>query len=553
MHRLYATGRVDRRVTGDVWLHALHPDDRERAQSEFEAAVAARGHYSSEFRVILPSGETRYIRSRAHFFEGPDGAPSVIGAEWDVTTDVLLSRELAYQKSVAEARAVALERSQKLVEHAANHDYLTGLPNRRYCDLQLTAFSGDASVRSLAVMHIDIDRFKEINDKMGHAAGDAMLKATASRLIGAIPPFGMVARTGGDEFVVLLADVPDPETLRALCANTLRLLREPVPFGSEMIQTTASIGAAWNASGTAGNLLAESDLALYQAKKLGRNRVEFFTVALQAEMLGQRQLAEDLKRALPRGEIIPYYQVQIDAHTGRIFGLEALARWNHPVRGVLSPAAFLKIADESGLTAAVDAAILDRALADYKEWQAAGISPPRIAVNVSAGRLGDPNLLEALNLLTIPPDALAFELVETIFLDDCNDSFQQNVEAITKLGIEIEIDDFGSGHASLLGLVRLRPKRLKIDRQLITAITHSEEQRRLVASIVDIAKTLNVEVIAEGVESAEHAQLLTEIGCDALQGYALGYPSPAAEIFSLLSGVQAELRAEPLRSGDLQR
>jgi diguanylate cyclase (GGDEF)-like protein len=547
MHRLYATGRSDRKVSPEVWMQAIHPDDRAQASAEFDAAIAARGHYDSHFRIILPNGETRHIRSSAHFFEGVDGAPSFIGAEWDVTADVLLNRELADQKSMAEARAVALERSRALVEHAANHDYLTGLPNRRYVDRRLAEFSSDATIKHLAVMHIDLDRFKEINDKMGHAAGDAMLQATATRLSSAIPSAGMVARIGGDEFIVVLTNIADVAALQSLAEAILSRLREKVDFGPETIQTDASIGIAWNASRKASNLLAESDLALYQAKKLGRNRVEFFTAKLQSELLGKRQLADELKQALLRREIIPFYQIQVDARSRRIFGLEALARWRHPVHGVMLPGAFLKVADEYGLTAEIDAAILDHALEDYKRWQAEGIAPPRIAVNISANRLSDPRLIEGLDRLDIPDESIVFELVETIFLDDCDEMVLSNIEGIKRLGIDIEIDDFGSGHASLIGLVRLRPKRLKIDRQLVTAITVSQEQQRLVGSIVDIAKTLNVEVIAEGVETEEHAQLLAELGCDGLQGFALGYPSPAADIFQLLATIQADTAPVPLR------
>jgi EAL domain-containing protein (putative c-di-GMP-specific phosphodiesterase class I) len=334
-------------------------------------------------------------------------------------------------------------------------------------------------------------------------------------------------------------------------------LSESIEFGQETIQTDASIGVAWNAVRKAKNLLAESDLALYQAKKLGRNRMEFFTPKLQSALLGQRQLAKDLKLALQRREIVPFYQIQVDARTRRIFGLEALARWEHPVHGLMLPGAFLKVADEYGLTGEIDAAILDRALEDYRRWQAAGIDPPRIAVNISAARLNDPRLVEGLNRLDIPPGSIVFELVETIFLDDCDDMVLSSIAGIKKLGIDIEIDDFGSGHASLIGLVRLRPKRLKIDRQLTTAIIVSEEQRRLVASIVEIARALDVEVIAEGVETEEHARLLAQIGCDGLQGYWIGYPCPRAEIFKLLSGLQSEVlpisRRKKIPSGNLQR
>jgi diguanylate cyclase (GGDEF)-like protein/PAS domain S-box-containing protein len=534
MHRLYGTGRKERKVASSVWMETIHPDDRERAMAEFDAAIAAKGPYDSQFRIVHPDGEVRHIHSKAHFFEGPGGVPSFIGAEWDVTSDVRLNRELADQRTVAEARAVALERSKARVEQAADHDYLTGLPNRRHFDRKMAELRDEPDSETLALLHIDLDRFKQINDKAGHAAGDAMLQCAAGRLLELISKRDFVARIGGDEFVVVLVNFGDLDALRAIAETILSRLRDGIPFSGDVLQTGVSMGVAWNLSGDAGNLLAESDLALYQAKKLGRNRAEFFTLKLQSDLQGERQLAEELKVALARGEIVPFYQIQVDARTRRIFGLEALARWQHPVHGLLAPGAFLKVADEYGLTADIDAAILDRALLDRAEWQGRGVVSPRIAVNISANRLGDPQLISGLLKLNIPRHAIVFELIETIFLDDSDDIVLSNIEQIKRMGIDVEIDDFGSGHASLIGLVKLRPKRLKIDRQLVFDITVSDEQRRLVASIVEIAKALNVEVIAEGVETEEHARLLARIGCDGLQGYALGYPSPAEEISALL-------------------
>ncbi|GAJ93945.1 EAL domain-containing protein [Agrobacterium sp. SHOUNA12C] len=543
MHKLYQTGLRDRKVSSEVWLNALHPDDVAQAVADFDAAIAEKGFYNSQFRIFLPNGDVRYLRSRAHFFEGPDGAPSFIGAEWDVTADVLLNRELTEQKAVAEARAIALEQSRARIEHAADHDYLTGLPNRRYFDRRLAELCADQAVETLAILHIDLDGFKQINDKWGHAAGDATLQTAAARILGGIAAGDMVARVGGDEFVAVLVNIATSDEVGTIAEDILWRLRRDIRFGHEMLQVGASIGAAWSVADGAANLLAESDIALYQAKKLGRNRVEFFTPKLQSDLQGERRLAEELRLALMRNEIVPFYQIQVDACSRRIVGLEALARWRHPGKGLLPPAAFLKVAEEYGLTAEIDAAILNRALSDRAAWALQGLMPPRISVNISASRLADPGLVERLQMLNIPRHAIVFELIETIFLDDPDDRVLANVDAIKRMDIDIEIDDFGSGHASLIGLVKLKPKRLKIDRQLVTAITVSDEQRRLVGSIVEIARALNVEVMAEGVETEEHAQLLADAGCDGLQGYAFGYPSPASEIAALLASAQRPVAA----------
>ncbi|OAV52854.1 diguanylate cyclase [Rhizobium sp. WYCCWR10014] len=535
MHRLYETGETCRLVPASLWSNAIHPDDRERAERDFEQAIGTRGAYNSQFRIVLPSGEIRHLRSRAHFYVDAEGLPSFIGAEWDVTADVLLNAELARQKVVAEARALALEESNARIEHVADHDYLTGLPNRRLLDKRLAELPADKSITTLGVLHLDLDQFKQINDSHGHAAGDAVLRAAALRITAAIPANGMVARVGGDEFVIVLVNFTDLTELKQITEDVQRRLRKKIRFGQEMLQSGASIGVSWSGDRRARNLLAESDLALYQAKKLGRNRVEFFTRQLQEDLRSKRRLAEELKLGLERGEILPYYQVQLDARTREVIGFEALARWNHPEKGVLAPGVFLKIADEHGLAAEIDAAILKSVLEDRLFWLLRGLAVPRIAVNISASRLADPALLDKLRKLDIPPGVIVFELVETIFLDDSDEKLLDHIGDIKQMGIDIEIDDFGSGHASLIGLVKLRPKRLKIDRQLVNEVVTSAEQRRVVGSIVEIAKALDVEVIAEGIETEAHAVVLAQLGCDGLQGYAFGYPAPAAETERLFS------------------
>ncbi|TAX56986.1 EAL domain-containing protein [Rhizobium leguminosarum] len=537
MHRLYETGETCRLVPASLWSNAIHPDDRERAERDFDQAITTRGAYNSQFRIVLPSGEIRHLRSRAHFYVDAEGLPSFIGAEWDVTVDILLNAELARQKVVAEARALALEESNARIEHVADHDYLTGLPNRRLLDKRLAELPADKSITTLGVLHLDLDQFKQINDSHGHAAGDAVLRAAALRITAAIPANGVVARVGGDEFVIVLVNFTDLTELKLITEDVQRRLRKKIRFGQEMLQSGASIGVSWSGDRRARNLLAESDLALYQAKKLGRNRVEFFTRQLQEDLRSKRRLAEELKLGLERGEILPYYQVQLDARTREVIGFEALARWKHPEKGVLAPGVFLKIADEHGLAAEIDAAILKSVLEDRLFWLLRGLAVPRIAVNISASRLADPALLDKLRKLDIPPGVIVFELVETIFLDDSDEKLLDHIGDIKQMGIDIEIDDFGSGHASLIGLVKLRPKRLKIDRQLVTEVVSSAEQRRVVGSIVEIAKALDVEVIAEGIETEAHAVVLAQLGCDGLQGYAFGYPAPAAETDRLFSSI----------------
>lgn len=544
MHRLYGTGLTQRRVSSELWINAIHPDDRARAIQDFEEAAERKSDYVSDFRVVLPNGDVRHIRSRAHYYDDGDSG-TFVGAEWDVTADVMLTRELSHQKAIAEARALALEASSAQIEYAAEYDYLTGLPNRRFFDRRLSELSNDPDRERLAVLHVDLDYFKQVNDAAGHAAGDAVLKSAALMIASVVPEGGFVARMGGDEFIILLADFATIRELEVVADHIVRLLKQGVSHGGTLLQTGASIGVAWVNDGDAAGLLAESDIALYRAKKLGRNRVEFFAPHLKSELSRDRRIAEHVKRGLERGEFVPFYQIQIDADKRNIVGIEALARWRHPKRGVLGPDSFLKVTNTLGLMADLDAAMLEAVLRDRRTWQERGIEVPRIAVNTSAARLSDPLLINQLRLLQIPPQAISFELLETIFLDEIEDEVLLNISLLKQMEIDIEVDDFGSGHASIIGLLKLKPKRLKIDGRLVMPITISHEQRSLVGSIVGIARALGIGVIAEGVETNEHAKLLRRLGCDTLQGYAIAYPVPAAELGARLLVEQGRSSSVP--------
>ncbi len=282
-------------------------------------------------------------------------------------------------------------------------------------------------------------------------------------------------------------------------------------------------------------LLVNADLALYRAKSLGRNRFEFYTAALQAEILNAKQTADSIVRGLERGEFIPYYQLQFDARSYEVVGVEALARWRHPTRGVVAPAEFIAMAEELTVIGAIDRAVLEQALAQFRRWRDLGLRVPRFSVNVSLRRLHDEGLLQGLRDLHIEPGVLSFELVETIYLDERDDRFSRTIDQIKALGIDIEIDDFGTGYASIVSLTKLKPRRLKIDRQLVTPIVHSDAQRRLVQSIVDIGRSLDIEIVAEGVETMEHARLLRELGCDILQGYAFAKPMAGEDLERFMS------------------
>jgi diguanylate cyclase (GGDEF)-like protein len=518
------------------WAGSIHPDDLEQATRDFEQGIAT-GRYSSEYRILLPDGKVRHIRTRAKCYT--DGsATKMVGAEWDVTADVALTRELKRAKDLAETRNAELEAAKARIEHTAFHDSLTGLPNRRYLDEVLGERQDNLSTGSgkIALLHIDLDRFKEINDTLGHAAGDAMLVHASAVLQTTVRPGDFVARIGGDEFVVVSRSNVESDQLSSLADEIIQRMRQPVPYMGHQCRFGVSIGIAVEKdSADLRKLLVNADIALYKAKSRGRNRYEFFTETLQSEIVRTKRIADEILGGLERNQFVPHYQLQFDARTLEVAGVEALVRWNHPKDGLLRPAAFLKIAEELNVVSMIDRLVLEKTLRDFEEWTKAGLAVPRVSVNVSARRLHDEDLVSSLKPLSIEPGTVSFELVESIFLDDNDDLVIWNVNQIKELGIDIEIDDFGTGYASVVGLLKLKPRRLKIARQLVEPIIKSATQRQVVQSIIQIGRSLGVEVVAEGVETMRHATILKDLGCNLLQGYALSRPMDAAGLMRFLS------------------
>ncbi len=531
MRELYGVPPDKPQVVVDDWRNALHPDDRERAEHEFEEALRTRGPYRSVFRVLPGDGKVRHIRTRAAVYDDAAGL-RIVGLNWDVTADVKLQDALKQAKAEAERRNTELEDTKARIEHMAMHDSLTGLPNRRFLDIELSRAVDRTETAPRALLIVDLDRFKQINDTFGHAAGDALLVHVADILRSLARPSDFVARIGGDEFVILCRHDTERQHLTLLAQSIVAKMQRPMIYEGNACRFGVSVGisTAGQDAEEISRLLVNADLALYQAKSTGRNRFAFFTLELQAETLRTKKLADDILRGIEEGEFLPFYQPQYDAHSHAVTGVEALARWNHPELGMLTPAHFLAVAEEFNATAAIDREILRQTLADMDRWARHGVTVPRASVNVSAQRLQDPELLVRLEAFDIKPGTLSFELVESIFLDDGDDIHMENIERIKALGIDIEIDDFGSGRTSIISLLKVNPRRLKIDRQLIIPMLDSKAPRKLVRSVIEIGKSLDIEVVAEGVESMRHAQLLKRMGCDMLQGHAFGEPMPADQL-----------------------
>jgi len=517
---------------GDVnyktWRDCLHPHDVERAVEEFYDAINNLKPYRSQFRVVHTDGAVRTIKAMGSVICESDGSQRILGANWDITEDVERTEQLHRAKLLSEARNSELETAKASIEYNALHDSLTGLPNRRYLDQILSGRSefGFDAKSGYGLLQIDLDRFKQINDTLGHAAGDAMLMHAAKILRENVRKGDFVARIGGDEFVIVCLADADSDFLAALAERLVDRMRQPAMYKGRECRIGVSIGIACctNDRNDPRELLVNADIALYRAKNEGRNGFRMFSDDLHAAAVRTKRVADEILTGLEQGHFIPYYQGQFDATTLEITGVEALARWKHPEKGLLMPSAFVDIAEDLSVMHEIDAAILTQSLDQLKRWHKRGVNVPRVAVNVSARRLQDELLIDKLKQMNFERGTLAFELVESIFLDESGDVVSWNIDQLKELGIEVEIDDFGTGYASIVSLMKLEPTRLKIDRQLVKPTVDSEAQRKLVKSIVDIGAAMGIESVAEGIETMDHARIMKELGCTTLQGYELARP-----------------------------
>ncbi|WP_373236741.1 bifunctional diguanylate cyclase/phosphodiesterase [Cohaesibacter celericrescens] len=527
MNELYGFPQ-DHAITGEQWIACLHPDDRERVNSEVQGVTQESGMYKSEFRVILPDGKERTIRTVGSMMSDDLDEQRLVGVNWDISEDVAREKDLCDARAESDRRYQELEIAKARIENNSLHDFLTGLPNRRYLDDKLNGNHGNTCLMedTTYLMKIDLDGFKEVNDNFGHAAGDAMLVNVAKILNQLIINDEFAARVGGDEFIVLCCSGMNDQRPTELARQLIEKIQVPIVYKGRTCRLGASIGVACGleAEKDSDKLLSNADMALYQSKQDGKGCVTFFSQSMSQSARHQRQLADDLLRGIENREFIAFYQGQYCAHTHALVGTEALARWEHPERGVLAPSEFVELAESLGVMGAIDAMILDHAAETQKYWTKLDFSVPRVSVNVSAKRLGDKELIANLEKMDCDLRTLTFELVESTFLDRSDAQVAANIRQIREMGIDIEIDDFGTAYASIVSLTHLLPNRLKIDRQLIQPVIDSADQRELVHSIIHIGRTLGIGTVAEGVESMEHAEILRIMGVDILQGFAFSRP-----------------------------
>ena len=445
-----------------------------------------------------------------------------------------------------------LEKQQHL-DHLAHHDQLTGLPNRLFLAAHLpealqTAARGN---QILAVLFLDLDRFKHINDSRGHETGDQLLKAVAQRLRDTLRGEDIVIRMGGDEFVVILKSVRNPEDVNEASLRISESLSSPIVIDGRPLLTTASIGVSLYPRDGAdmGELLRHSDTAMYQAKERGRNNCQVFSPVMDQRLKQRIAIETHLRLALEKHQLDVYYQPIVEMRTSQVVALEALLRWKHPSHGFIAPARFIGIAEESGLIVPIGEFVLERALNDAAQWRKEGCNLVPIAVNVSAAQLQRSNpaglLVQLTRKLGLDPKILHVELTEgTIFERREGRNGESNEDAVTKLrdlGVHISIDDFGTGYSSLSYLKRWPVDSIKIERSFVRDLGSDASDLAIVGAIIAMARHLRIPVIAEGIEGWQQLEKLRELGCARGQGHLFSKPVPAKNCKQFLQGTPLDL------------
>ncbi len=523
-------------ATPSEWLARIHPEDAAGVRAELLLPQAAPDSlFELEYRIAHRDGAYRWVHLRGvRVVDALGAVVRMAGSQTDISDR---------------------KRAEEQLVHDARHDALTGLPNRTRFRERLARAAADPGGRaSLAVLYVDLDDFKGVNDALGHAAGDVLLIEVASRLLRATRGSDTVARLGGDEFAILLRGVHDAGEAVVAAERVASTLAAPVCVQGAELRPVASIGIALgsdaaaaggaspedaNANLAAEDLLRFADVAMYAAKHGGKGRHELFVPAMHHRAQERRALENDLRGAAERGELVLHYQPLVDLDTGHVVGAEALVRWQHPVRGMIPPIEFIPVAEQTGLVVSIGRWVLEEACREAARWQsAAGGRRPSVSVNLAALQIHHASIVaevrDALAAAGLPAGALTLEITETAMLADTDAAVARLTELKT-LGVTLAVDDFGTGYSSLSYLQRFPVDVLKIDKSFVDGVATDGHDPVLTRAIVALGAALGLRVVAEGVERAAQADVLRALGCGYGQGYHFARPLPAAAFAELLA------------------
>ena len=495
--------------------------------------------------IVVGKDRAMHVRSNCilverHGSEIPieESVAPIRDRQGQVTGAVLVFRD------VSAARAMALQ-----MVHSAQHDFLTGLPNRLLLNDRVSQAITFAMrhTRRVAMLFLDLDGFKHINDSLGHPVGDKLLRSIAKRLVECVRSSDTVSRQGGDEFVVLLPELEQLEDAAIMARRMLQAVAKVHALDQHDLHVTTSIGVSvYPEDGLdADTLIKNADTAMYQAKEHGRQTYRFFTPTMNVKAVERQFIEENLRSALEQREFAVHYQPKINLRTGRCSGAEALIRWTHPIRGPISPAQFIPVAEDCGLILAIGHWVLLEACKQARAWMDQDVPLPTIAVNISAMEFRDENFLEGvfavLNDTGLDPRALELELTESVLMKHA-DSTESILKALKAEGVQLAVDDFGTGYSSLSYLGRFPIDTLKIDQSFVRQIASASDQTSLVTAVISMGRSLDLRVVAEGVETQEELTFLQAQQCDEAQGYYFGRPMPSEQFAELFArGAEARL------------
>lgn len=492
----------------------LHPDDHQRVVKDVDTLNMMEGNIvENEFRMRHKTGSWVSVLSRAFVIRERGRLTRIVGTHVDISE---------------------LRRQQRELENAAMTDDLTGLCNRRGMWRQLNDVSARLTAgERLAILHADLDLFKSVNDMNGHDAGDNVLKVTARRLSDHDAGLDVVARIGGDEFLIVKRTAADDEGVIALATDIIDAISQPIEFDGKLSRVGASIGIAFVTYGnetTIDQTIANADIALNSSKSMGRGRCVVFEPEMRDEAVRAVAVASEIREGLIRGEFIPFFQPQIDLKTKEIVGFEALARWNHPQKGILAAAEFIRFAEKAHLVDAIDDQIFKSSCRVVSELAACGASNAKISVNLSTAQLSDPAIVERLVWTVteenVEPGKICIEILEATLLGERTAHVIRNIEELAHAGFPIELDDFGTGYTAIASLRNFPVSRIKIDKRLITGIDGDGGLQAITRALIDLGSSLGIKVLAEGIETRAELDYLASTSCTHVQGYLIGRPMP---------------------------
>jgi diguanylate cyclase (GGDEF)-like protein len=531
--------------TGEIYwsdelfrIFGLNPADHSRIEMEWVFSLVNPVDLPAFKKVIFAAARNGQAFNVVYRVISSTEGEIVVNSQGEVECDAAGRARLV---SGTTLDITARIRAESEIQQLINYDTLTGLPNRSLLHdrLKLAIAQASRDHHLVGVLFLDLDRFKGINDALGHRVGDRLLKTVAKRLSACVRESDTLARLGGDEFVAILIGVNSADGITTVAKKILMLVSEPIYIDEQEIYTTGSIGiAVYPMDGDDSHtLLKHADLAMYQAKELDRNNFQFFSSEMNIKVLERMMLENSMRKALEREEFFLVYQPQVDARSGMITGMEALLRWQHPDLGLLTPDKFIYLAEETGFIIPIGEWVLRDACRQNKAWQLLGLPAVRVAVNLSAKQFGQYHLDEmissALMETGLEPEWLELEITESAIMKNA----EQNAGILRKLkdmGVSLAIDDFGTGYSSLSYLKHFPISRLKIDRSFVRDITTNPDDAAIAEIIIAMAQTLKLSVIAEGVETRAQMELLSFNNCIEMQGYLFSRPVPAEQFASLL-------------------